>query len=940
MTIKVHIYPDFLDSTETGGIRRVVEAMLRYFPEHGIEHVRRVSRADVIINHGAAKATYGTIPILSVCHGLYWSRQPWGDGFQEVNEMVVESMAISQAHTAPSEWVANALRRGMLIYPEVVYHGVDTREFHPGENQGYVLWNKARADYVSDPSDMMRVAGLLPNIPFRSTIGKTTNNVRVLMERPGKAIPYQDMKGIVANAGVYLSTARETFGIGTLEALAAGVPVAGWDWGGNAEIVIPGQTGYLAPPGDFRALAECIQMCLEDRDRLSVNAREDARARWKWQPRIAQYAEIVKRLYHEYHELSRPRVSVIVTAYNLDRYLPQCLESVAKQNLRDFECLVVDDAQSEYTQRLVAEYSRPDKRFRYLATPRNLGLPDARNFGFCHAKGRYIRHLDADDFLAENALALETEALDKDPGIHIVYGHLESVREDGSRIMKGSEPARSGWPGDQFNWFAQMAHLNQLPSCAMMRREVLERSGGYRGRMKRNEDAEFWCRVTSLGFRAKKITQAVTYFHRQRNDSKGALEWQHDGKEPDWTSWFPWRMGAGDYGEGGQVMRKTAGYHPNPHLVPFGAQGKAQSTRFWYVHDYSYPVVSVIITCGPYHEQHLLDALDSVQAQSYPDWECIVVNDTGKPWPHDIMGAPFAKVINMDGNQGVARARNEGFKYARGSLIVWLDADDYWLPWYLERMVAYAEQHDGVIFCDLIQDKGERLETYRYPEFESERVPIGMRYPGSSVLYPRRIVDRVLADQGGYDPDIPGMEDWDYQIAVHHAGFCAYHVPEALFVYRVYSSTKRERDYAKIKDITAYVDKKWREYRTGEKQMGCGCQKPHIVKTKPSSTLRSSGSFTNASKVVGTDSPSDQLVQVEYLGPNEGKFSVRSRVLPGKVYRFGNNPYNKVQTVFLGDAEYLIGQVNAFNEQLYRIITGATMEQRDPGAALGRAIAS
>jgi glycosyltransferase involved in cell wall biosynthesis len=332
-----------------------------------------------------------------------------------------------------------------------------------------------------------------------------------------------------------------------------------------------------------------------------------------------------------------------------------------------------------------------------------------------------------------------------------------------------------------------------------------------------------------------------------------------------------------------------------------------------------------------------LDALDSVQAQSYPDWECIVVNDTGKRWAEDIMGAPFARVINMDGNQGAARARNEGLKHARGSFIIWLDADDYWLPWYLDRMIAHAEINPGVIFCDLIQDKGDKLELYRYPEFVSERVPAGMRYPGSSILIPRYIADKVVENQGGWDTQIPGMEDWDYQTAIHDAGFCAYHVDEALFVYRVYSSTKRERDYAKIDKITAYMDEKWKQYRKDGKIMGCGCGSIKPAKSKPASTLKSSGNFSNTEQFTGAAS-TDQLVMVEYLGPQTGKFTVRSRVLPGKSYRFGNNPHNKIQTVFLRDAEALVSKITRDGPE-FRIVTGGKMEQMDPGAVLGRPVA-
>ena len=931
--IKVHISPDFIGSDETGGIRRVVEAMLKYLPAHGIEHTRKISEASVIITHGAMQTQYGTTPMINVNHGLYWSRQPWGDGFQEVNEKVVEAMRMAVAHTAPSEWVSRAIRRGGLFYPEIIYHGVDADEFMPQENEGYVLWNKARADFVSDPNDMMQVASILPDIQFHTTIGKKAENITVL-----NPMSYKRMKSVVARAGVYLCTARETFGIGTLEALAAGVPVAGWDWGGQSEIITQGETGYLAPPGDFEALAECVRLCLRDRERLSGNAMKDARERWTWEPRIAQYAKMIKRVYRDYYEVKRPKVSVVVTAYNLDRFLPACLESVSAQSFGDYECIVVDDAQLDSTKMIVNGFGKKNKKIRYLPTPRNLGLPEARNFGFKKSKGRFIRHLDADDFLAKNALELEVSALESNPGTHIVYGHLETVREDGSRIAdKGGNALRSGWPEEEFNWFAQMAHLNQIPSCAMMRREVLERSGGYRERMKRAEDAEFWCRVTSLGFRAKKITQAVTYFHRQRADSKGAMEWSVEGKEPDWTAWFPWRMGAGDYGEARKVMKKTAGRHPSPPLVPFGAQGKPSGQKFWYVHDYAYPTVSVIVTCGPHHEKHLVDALDSVRAQSYPDWECIVVNDTGKAWEADIMGAPFAKVVNMDGNKGASAARNKGFEYARGRFIIWLDADDYWLPWYLERMVGYAEQNDGVIFSDFIQDSGEKLEVYRYPEFNVGMTPGKMGYAGSSILIPRYIVEKVVESQGGWDESIPGMEDWDYQIAIHDAGFCAYGIDEALFVYRVYSSTKREKDHKNIADIVAYVDKKWKKYRKDGVKMACGCQKKVIVKTKPKSTLQSSGNFANSAQFVEDGEP-EQMVNIEYMGPIEQTFSIRSKIAPGVTYRFGNNKHKKVATVFLQDAEILISRINGKNQAEYRMVVGATLEDRDPQAVLGRAL--
>lgn len=928
--IKVYISPNYIGvpaQADNGGIRRVAEAEIRHLPKFGIEVVGNPDDAHIIQNHGSMTTWRKGVPSVHTGHGLYWSRQPWEDNYQEVNEQVVESMARAVAHTAPSEWVARAIRRGGYWYPEVVYHGIDHVDFKPGENGGYVLWNKARPDYVSDPNDLTNAARHLPLVQFWTTIGKPAENVKVI-----GVTDHIHMKEIVANAGVYLATTRETMGIGTLEAMASGVPIAGFDWGGTREIVIQGETGYLAPPGDFRALAECIQRCIAERDRLSRNCMADVHERWNWEPRIEQYANIFKRVYRDFYELKRHKISVIVTAYKLDQYLPKAIESVRQQTFTDWECLVIDDAQLESTRKIVESYSDP--RISYCPTLENLGLPGARNYGFYLSRGQYIRHLDADDWLAENALALEAEALDNDPGTHIVYGHLETTREDGTRILKNNEPVRGNWPPNQFSWEEQMAHLNQLPSCVMMRREVLERTGGYRDRMKRAEDAEFWCRATSGGFRARKFTQAVTYLHRQREDSKGAVEWKEQGKEPDWTAWFPWRMGAGEYEQGIRVLRKYAGSHPYPHLVPFGAQGRPRGRKFWYIHDYSYPVVSVIVTVGPGHKPYLVDALDSVLAQTYPDWECIVVNDTGETWEKDIMGAPWAEVINMPGNCGTSAARNEGYKHTRGRYIIWMDADDYWLPWFLEVMVAHAEANSGVIFSDLILDKNGKTEFYHYNDFDSTRIPQTMQYAGSSILIPRNIADAVIALQGGYDTKAPGMEDWDYQMAVHHLGFCAFRVDQPLFVYRMHTSTKREADYAKIDLIRKYMDEKWSDYRLGRKQLMCGCSGTKKANNLPASLLSSSGNFSTQENV-NSGEQATSIVQMEYVGPMEQTFSIRSRVDREVVYRFGNNDSHRQRAVFLGDAEWLTGIRDANNKPAYVILTSSNIETRDPAAFLG-----
>jgi len=919
------------------GIRRVYEAQVKHLPKFGVEVVKNIDEADVIACHGGEYEKRRGVPVVNHNHGLYWSRYPWGGNYQEANQMGIEAMRRSVAHTVPSEWVGRAIERGMLVYPEVVYHGVDAEEWSAPEEQSaytrglglpfkrYVLWNKAREDFVSNPTDMNEVAKLLPDMYFVSTLGKPAPNVKII----GGNKPFEQMKNLIREAGIYLATARETFGIGTLEAMACSVPVVGWDWGGQSEIIIQGETGYLADvqaENRYELLAAAIKQAAKSRDMLGENARKDVEQRWGWEPRIKQYADIYKRVHTFYNVQRRPKVSVIVTAYNLDEYLTDCLKSVQEQSLEDFECLIVDDALSDDTKAIVDLFSEEDDRFRYIRPPENLRLPGARNFGLKHASSLYIRHLDADDMLAPRALEIEAEALDKHDELHIVYGPMQNMNEDGTlRETDNGSPER--WADHNFNWYRQIAHINLIPSTCMARREVYEKAGGYRRRQKKAEDAHFWTLVTSLGFRAEKVTNATTMYHRMREDSKGALEWKADGTDGDWTAWIPWRAGPGTNSEGFKYIRQKGMVVPHPELVPFGCVGKPpKGLKSWYVHDYAYPIVSVMVTVGPGHEKYLQDALDSVRAQTYPDWECIVINDTGTEWTDNywdspLSGFPFAKYVTTGGNYGVSRARNLGAQVAQGKLFVWMDADDYWLPWFLEKMVAMYEVNRGIIYSALFKvEPGQEKEVIGLPEeFNCKRLIHTGIYAGSSVIIPRWVHQKVLEMQGGWDEDIPGQEDWDYQLACHaYTDVCAHRVEEPLFFYRFLPDGNREKHIKVLDDIVQYMDKKWHEYRSGEKTIMCGCKGNTVVRSVPTSTLMSSSPALQNVTKEDFASVSETTVLLEYLGIHEAPVTYKGPVTR-KNYRFGRQRGHSIRRVYASDAKVFLDRKNRDGSPEYRV---------------------
>lgn len=870
INVSLHPWFDKADRGD-GGIRRVVEAQRAYLPEFGIQPVPEADQADVIACHALELVERPGIPLVAHNHGLYWGGIEWGAWADQANRQVAELLRRAKGHTAPSFWVSHALRRGLLIYPEVIYHGVDAVHWRPAKDPGgFVLWNKAREDPVSDPADMNQIAGLLPEVGFVSTFGKAAPNVRLI----GR-IPFAEMKAIIEQAGVFLVTPRETFGVGTLEAMAAGVPIAGWAWGGQLEIVRQGVTGYLAEPGNYAELADCVRRCLAERERLGANARADVLDRWAWRPRIAQYADFYRRVYNR-HGAGRgpaPAVSVIVTCYNLGRFLADCLGSVQAQTFPDWECLIVDDCSTDNTPEIAQAWTRRDGRFRYLRTPENLKLSGARNYGIAQAGGRYVIMLDADDMLDKQALTLLAEALDRDPGIHIAAGHLDVIQEDGTNRR------RNQWPGKSFSWHGQLAHLNQIPYASLVRREVWERAGGYRRRAWRAEDAEAWCRLTSFGFRAEKVTEAPVLVYRLRSDSKSGGE-PGDG---DWTAWFPWRLGDARTNQGNNPTWKTVqrADHPNPGLVPFGAVGPAPAPRkFWDVNPHDRPAVSIIIPVGPGHEGLLIDALDSVLAQTFPNWECIVINDTGKAWGGGIYsptaGAPWAKIISTGGQKGTGAARNAGARAASSPALVFLDADDLLMPGFLAAVMPAFEETGGKVYTDWFKNDGRPdspMSIFTAVEFRCEQILDRMGHV-MTCLIPKAAHDQV----GGFNEDLPGWEDWDYLIKIHaQAGVCGVRVPQALTVYRFTMGTRREDAHDKHKaGLVDYLKSTYADYYGRKVVMGCGgCPKGQAATYVP----RAEAVSANGGAAV-----SDNMIEIAYQGKNVNKITFRGPVT-GRRYK-------------------------------------------------------
>ena len=140
-----------------------------------------------------------------------------------------------------------------------------------------------------------------------------------------------------------------------------------------------------------------------------------------------------------------PRISVVVPIYNVERYLPACLDSVARQTVDDLEVVMVDDGSTDGSAALAGEYVSGDPRFR-LVQQRNGGLSAARNTGIDAAGGEFIAFLDSDDVLPPNAYELLLGALD----------------ETGSDFATGNVHRLTTWGTSQSRFVAKTFARTQL----------------------------------------------------------------------------------------------------------------------------------------------------------------------------------------------------------------------------------------------------------------------------------------------------------------------------------------------------------------------------------------------------------------------------------------------------------------------------------------------
>jgi glycosyltransferase involved in cell wall biosynthesis len=195
-----------------------------------------------------------------------------------------------------------------------------------------------------------------------------------------------------------------------------------------------------------------------------------------------------------------PRVSVIMAAYNEERFLAEAVESVLAQTFADFELIITDDGSTDATPALAASYAERDpERIRVIRAERNQGKPFALNRALAIRRGELIAWLDGDDVMLPDKLARQVTALDADPRAAGCSHDAEMFESSDGHVIGRFSQVANGRPlrsGGIELWFDPTYKM--LPSATMIR-SALCPPGGFDERLSFTNDWLFDIEVFRRG---------------------------------------------------------------------------------------------------------------------------------------------------------------------------------------------------------------------------------------------------------------------------------------------------------------------------------------------------------------------------------------------------------------------------------------------------------
>jgi glycosyltransferase involved in cell wall biosynthesis len=194
-----------------------------------------------------------------------------------------------------------------------------------------------------------------------------------------------------------------------------------------------------------------------------------------------------------------PKVSIIIPSYNHEKYVGEAIQSVLNQTFQDFEIIVVDDASSDATVRIIEGITDP--RIRLIKMTDNRAV-HTRNLALSLAEGEYVAFQNSDDRWDPQKLQAQVAVLDNQPNVVACFTGVESIDVGGATLTKSFAKklfvTRNRTREEWLQRFFETGNCLCITS-SLVRREAIETVGGFRESLVQMGDLDLWVQLAGRG---------------------------------------------------------------------------------------------------------------------------------------------------------------------------------------------------------------------------------------------------------------------------------------------------------------------------------------------------------------------------------------------------------------------------------------------------------
>lgn len=216
-------------------------------------------------------------------------------------------------------------------------------------------------------------------------------------------------------------------------------------------------------------------------------------------------------------------VSVIIPAYNAEKYIRHTVESVLNQTWKNLEIIIINDGSTDNTGNILTSY-KDDIRIKIIEQE-NQGCSTAKNTGLHHSIGNYIQYLDADDLLSEDKIAEQVKELKNKPlGIAVcktvVFEH-PVLKNTGFEIDTAYLYSTKNTFDFLINLYGRNGRMGMIqPNAYLMPRDLIEKTGKWDTSLSPSpdEDGEYFCRAI-LAASEIIYTEGINYYRKIKSTS-------------------------------------------------------------------------------------------------------------------------------------------------------------------------------------------------------------------------------------------------------------------------------------------------------------------------------------------------------------------------------------------------------------------------------------